>query len=85
MYVTQKPGLVFQRGGKYVTLPMGAPVPEAATLPTFPAMVRLGWIGFVDEGEANPPAVPIIAKKAKPAKEPKPVLAVYKKSKKPAA
>lgn len=49
-YVTKQPGLRFYRDGEIVTLPLGASVPEAESLPNFSAMMRIGQLAYVDGG-----------------------------------
>ena len=53
-YVTGQPGLKFYRDGEVVTLPLGAPVPEAQELPNFAAMCRIGQLIFRDKGGSDP-------------------------------
>lgn len=44
MYVARMPGLKVIRDGKTVALNVGDQIPEASSLPTFDALLRMGWI-----------------------------------------
>lgn len=78
MYVTTIPGLKVIRNGKKEVLPLGAPVPEAAQLPTFRSLLSLGHLGFDDKfmpadqvKRAQTPVVeaPVVEAKAKPSRK----------------